>query len=70
MKRFNQINRKIERKATKFIVSQHKEFGELSLHAKEDLLITTRNKLEDVSLFLHLLFIISSSLFLLRYFVV
>jgi hypothetical protein len=70
MIRYNQITRKIERKATKFIISRHKEFTTLSIHDKEGLLIETRNKLEDFSLFMNLFFIISSSLFLLKYFLV
>jgi hypothetical protein len=66
MIRYNQITRKIERQATKFIISRHKEFAQLSIHDKEGLLIETRNKLEDFSLFVNLFFIISSSLFLLN----
>jgi hypothetical protein len=68
MSLFNQITKKIERKATKFIVSRHKEFAQLSIHDKENLLVETRNKLEDFSLFVNLFFIISSSLFLVKYF--
>lgn len=70
MIRYNQISREIERKAKKFIVSRHKEFAQLSIHDKEILLIETRNKLEDFSLFVNLFFIISSSLFLVKYFLV
>lgn len=68
MSLFNQITKKIERKATKFMVSRHKEFAQLSIHDKEYLLVETRNKLEDFSLFVNLFFIISSSLFLVKYF--
>jgi hypothetical protein len=67
MSLFNQFTKKIERKATKFIVSRHKEFAQLSIHDKEDILIETRNKLEDFSLFVNLFFFISSSLFLVKY---
>jgi hypothetical protein len=70
MIRYNQITRKIERQATKFIISRHKEFAQLSIHDKEGLLIETRNKVEDFSLFVNLFFIISSSLFLLKYFLI
>jgi hypothetical protein len=70
MIRYNQITRKIERQATKFIISRHKEFAQLSIHDKEGLLIETRNKVEDFSLFVNLFFIISSSLFLLKHFLV
>ena len=70
MIRYNQITRKIERQATKFIISRHKEFAQLSIHDKEGLLIEARNKLEDFSLFVNLFFIISSSLFLLKHFLV
>jgi hypothetical protein len=65
---FNQLTKRIERKATKLIVARHKEFAQLSIHDKEDLLVETRNKLEDFSLFVNLFFIISTSLFLVKYF--
>ena len=67
MTTYNQISRQLERKATKLVLSRHKEFSHLPFHDKEVLLIATRNKLEDFSLFLTLFFVISTSLFLLRF---
>jgi hypothetical protein len=64
---YNHFSRQIERKATKFVISRHKEFAHLSIHEKEVLLVETRNKLEDFSLFVNLFFVIFSSLLVVRY---
>jgi hypothetical protein len=67
MLQFNQITKKLDRKATKFIISRHKEFTHLTIHEKENLLLEIRNKLEDFNLFVNVAFLISTSLFTLRF---
>ena len=64
---YNHFSKQIERKATKFVISRHKDFSHLSNSDKEVLLIATRNKLEDFSLFVNLFFVIFSSLLVVRY---
>jgi hypothetical protein len=66
MSNYHQITRQIERKAVKYFISRHKEFAHLSILDKEHLIVQAKNKLEDISLFVNLFFIISTSMFILK----
>ena len=59
--------KQVERRATKLIVSRNKNFNQLSMLEKETLVLQAKNKVEDVSLFVNLFFVITTSLFLLRF---
>ena len=66
MLHYHQITRQIERKAVKYMISRHKEFAHLSIHDKEHLIVDAKNRFEDITLFMHLFFIISTSMILLK----
>ena len=61
------FSKQFERRATKLIVSRNKEFNQLSMLEKETIVLQAKNKVEDFLLFINLFFIISTSLFLLRF---
>lgn len=67
---YQQITRQIERKAVKYIISRHKEFAHLSILDKEHLIVEAKNKLEDITLFANLFFIISTSMLILKLLIV
>ncbi len=67
MNNLHHFPKQVERRATKLIVSRNKNFNQLSMLEKETLVLQAKNKVEDVSLFVNLFFVISTSLFLLRF---
>ena len=67
MNKLHHFPKQVERRATKLIVSRNKNFNQLSMLEKETLVLQAKNKVEDVSLFVNLFFVITTSLFLLRF---
>ena len=67
MNNLHHFPKQVERRATKLIVSRNKNFNQLSMLEKETLVLQAKNKVEDVSLFVNLFFVITTSLFLLRF---
>jgi len=54
----------------KYFISRHKEFAHLSILDKEHLIVEAKNKLEDITLFANLFFIISTSMLILKLLIV
>jgi hypothetical protein len=67
MNNLNHFSKQVERRATKLIVSRNKNFNQLSMLEKETIVLQAKNRVEDVSLFVNLFFVITTSLFLLRF---
>lgn len=67
MNNLHHFPKQVERRATKLIISRNKNFNQLSMLEKETLVLQAKNKVEDVSLFVNLFFVITTSLFLLRF---
>ena len=67
MNNLHHFPKQVERRATKLIVSRNKNFNQLSMLEKETIVLQAKNRVEDVSLFVNLFFVISTSLFLLRF---
>lgn len=67
MNNLHHFSKQVERRATKLIVSRNKNFNQLSMLEKETIVLQAKNRVEDVSLFVNLFFVISTSLFLLRF---
>jgi hypothetical protein len=67
MNNLNHFSKQFERRATKLIVSRNKNFNQLSMLEKETIVLQAKNRVEDVSLFVNLFFVISTSLFILRF---
>lgn len=67
MNNLHHFSKKVERRATKLIVSRNKNFNQLSMLEKETIVLQAKNRVEDVSLFVNLFFVITTSLFLLRF---
>jgi len=67
MNNLHHFSKQVERRATKLIVSRNKNFNQLSMLEKETIVLQAKNRVEDVSLFVNLFFVITTSLFLLRF---
>jgi hypothetical protein len=67
MNNLHHFSKQVERRATKLIVSRNKNFNQLSMLEKETIVLQAKNRVEDVSLFVNLFFVISTSLFILRF---
>jgi len=67
MNNLHHFPKQVERRATKLIVSRNKNFNQLSMLEKETIVLQAKNRVEDVSLFVNLFFVITTSLFLLRF---
>jgi hypothetical protein len=67
MNNLHHFSKQVERRATKLIVSRNKNFNQLTMLEKETIVLQAKNRVEDVSLFVNLFFVITTSLFLLRF---
>jgi hypothetical protein len=67
MNNLHHFPKQVERRATKLIVSRNKNFNQLSMLEKETIVLQAKNRVEDFSLFVNLFFVITTSLFLLRF---